>query len=178
MSSVDRSRPRGSASSMHAPSWDGIRRPPLCPGPRGGRSSRHVRSTVRRPLAAAPDHRDAFIASRQRRSPRQARRTGRLRDRRRPLHGSTRARSCSRVSSGRATVRPQGRAFPASHAATIPPGGRHPTPSSRERANLAGTEAALGSQIVVMTRLAQARAARKTKGGTLRHGFGWPARGA
>jgi murein DD-endopeptidase MepM/ murein hydrolase activator NlpD len=42
---------------------------------------------------------------------------------------------------------------------------------------LAGTEAALGSQIVAMTRLAQARAAKKTRRGLRRHGFAWPARG-
>jgi murein DD-endopeptidase MepM/ murein hydrolase activator NlpD len=43
--------------------------------------------------------------------------------------------------------------------------------------SLAATEAALGSQITAMTRLAQARAAKKTKRSPLRHGFGWPARG-
>jgi murein DD-endopeptidase MepM/ murein hydrolase activator NlpD len=42
---------------------------------------------------------------------------------------------------------------------------------------LAGTEAALASQIMTMTRLARARAAKKTKRGPLRAGFGWPAHG-
>jgi murein DD-endopeptidase MepM/ murein hydrolase activator NlpD len=54
-------------------------------------------------------------------------------------------------------------------------GVRHRT-ANAERA-LAGTESALGYEIVVMTRLAQARAAKKTKHGPAKSGFGWPTHG-